>query len=863
MVAHSSVAETYVGLAVGPAAPPPKPRSPGPTPFTATAGQAMTRPLTVLTPLVKAKSPRPMFRATETSRSPKPMFDVPQIRMYTANTSYYETSRTPPVYDTAGLTAIGSTLPQNKTPTSEIKRGLTPTSEVKRGLTPTSEIKRGSTPTGQTPLLGTDPQRRTPTSEIKRGTPTGEMNRVATPTSEIKRAKTPTYEFPTSRTPSGRSKTPSYHVTRATTPVFEISKANPLLFAVSPITVEPERSKTPTTVSTAVSLSTSQSVKTIEAKLAKTISNDKCALNGDIHADITPAKTSAATSNQESISKSQSEPELTREKTLMDPLGYQRPKTPTSEPTKPAVTSYGYQRPKTPTYEASRLMTTGTGYPRPKTPTYGTSPTASPVARPKTPTHVAQKPKTSTYRGLTPAEYVAHGGIQSYAPAFGLSRPKTPTQEEVKTTQELSAECKTPSQESPVKTQSLADVFKVEETPKEVDKPHLREEKRVSATPIVVVPTIVVSQASDISGKTLSSHETVKMVSHVAATQEQTVMQETPKVKPPTAEVKTPEKERVKTPVQEIPKPKTRTPEAKRPLPTTVSQVPLMAITKLVAKDTIQAAEQVAVTEAKTVISEQKEPAQPSVATKTKAEGSKPSTAAPPAEVSGPAKPAFPVKAPAESTGAKDKGKDEKAEPAKSASEKKEGDDSLPAAEPLLKVIKKPKGMKSKLSGWSRLKKHMVVEQEEPKFPELGSQKEETGQGESEAKKEEEKASENSGAQDEKQSKDAPKATMMWDAVLFQMFSTKENVMHQIELSKGEEGKKHEEKDESKEIPTFAHRLPVLLFSPKFDAKKLKEAASRPLTKISTVFEMGLIGRKGKDEEPKDFNRTARGFAAS
>ncbi|KAM3870196.1 uncharacterized protein ACN63O_005327 [Diretmus argenteus] len=207
---------------------------------------------------------------------------------------------------------------------------------------------------------------------------------------------------------------------------------------------------------------------------------------------------------------------------------------------------------------------------------------------------------------------------------------------------------------------------------------------------------------------------------------------------------------------------------------------------------------------------------------------------------------------------------------AKSAPEKKEGDDSPPAAEALLKAIQKPKGMKSKLSGWSRLKKHMVVEQEEPKFPELDSQKEAPGQDQGEAKKCDEKADEKAGEksgekagdQEENQSADAPKATKMWNAVLFQMFSTKENIMHQIELNKSEEEKTAETMDEPKEVPAFAHRLPVLLFSPRFDAKKLREAASRPLTKISTVFEMGLIGRKNKDEEPKDFNRTARGFTA-
>uniref|UniRef100_A0A3B5L226 Uncharacterized protein n=1 Tax=Xiphophorus couchianus TaxID=32473 RepID=A0A3B5L226_9TELE len=169
--------------------------------------------------------------------------------------------------------------------------------------------------------------------------------------------------------------------------------------------------------------------------------------------------------------------------------------------------------------------------------------------------------------------------------------------------------------------------------------------------------------------------------------------------------------------------------------------------------------------------------------------------------------------------------------------DKKGTNDSPAAAASLHNVMQKSKGMKSKASGWSRLKKHMVVEQEEPKFPETEMRLEEKPSG-----------------QDEKlatpKDTDTPKATKMWDAVLFQMFSSKENIMHQID-------------NDQKEVPSFAFRLPVLLFSPRFDAKKLREAASRPVSKISVVFEMGLIGRKGKEEEPKDFNRKARGFAAS
>ncbi|XP_047451418.1 mucin-5AC [Mugil cephalus] len=865
--AFNTFSETHTGQrsAVMATAPQSKPISPGPTPYPIAGSQAVIRPLTVLTPLVKSKSPRPTFKATEPSRSPKPMFDVPQIRMYTASTSYYETSRTPPVYDSAGLTAIGSTVsqnktsaetkndltigsevrsihllgvePQRKTPTSDIKRDTTPTaeinavstSEIKRA-TPTAEIKR-ATPTAEikraTPTA--EIKRATPTAEIKRATPTSEIKR-ATPTSEIKRAtptseiraKTPTYEFQISRTSAGRPKTPAYHLIRATTPVFEISRPNPLLFAVSPITVDADRSRTTQTVSTVTSSSISEGVKTTSETMPQ--------LNGDIQSDVTPA----AKPIQQSITKSKSEPDLTKEIT---PTIIPTTKTVISVPTSPAVT--GYQRPRTPTYEASRLMTTSPGYKRPKTPTYGTSTygaSSVTIQRPKTPTQVSQQSK-STYRGLTPAEYVAHGGIKTYSPAFGIVTSMMPTQEEVQSTVEVSGECKIPSQEPCLKGQSIAEESKLKASPKDVHKLPQKEEKLAT---IPLIPVIVVSQASD-SLATMVTQESNAVSGQVAAKQE--------KPKPPTVEEKRLEKQKVETPVQET-KPKTKTSETRGPLPTSGDQDPLKAVKKLLGKDKLQPADQKATVETKADVSKQKEPVTTTTATKMKLESSKPSSAVP----------APLVKVPAAKSVSEDKRKDKKAESApavKASLEKREVDETLPSAEPVLKAIQKPKGMKLKASGWSRLKKHMVVEQEEPKFPEADSQ-EASGQQHTEVTKVDEKAGDKPSEQDE--NKDAPKATKMWDAVLFQMFSSKENIMHQIELNKSEEEKKEEKQEELKEIPSFAYRLPVLLFSPKFDAKRLKEAASRPVTKISTVFEMGLIGRKGKDEEPKDFNRTARGF---
>ncbi|XP_047243767.1 mucin-3A [Girardinichthys multiradiatus] len=858
--------ESQAGLRLVPYTTPSKITSPGPTPHPVPIGQPVVRPLTVLTHFIKSKSPHPTFKATEPSKSPKPMFEVPQIRMYTASTSYYETSRTPPVYDTAGLTAIGSTVPQSKslaetkqemltaseisggkatttlppgrkTPTSDLKRSIptaeikrvtpvseikqvTPTSEMKRG-TPTSEIKRG-TPTSEinrgTPT--SEIMRATPTSEIRRATPNFESkrstqateNKTTTPTSDI-RVQTPTYESLSSRTSTGRPRTPAYHITRAATPVFEISRPNPLLFAVSPITVDPQRSRSPQTISTVNSSSGSLNLKTTE--LPETL------LNGDGHSDMRPAENSL----KQSIKKSKSESDLTRKKNSVSTVGSQRAITPESVSTTQVVT--GYQRPKTPTYEASRLLTTSPGYKKQKTSTSNILHLV--FQRPKTPD--SQKSK-SAYRGLTPAEYAAYGGIKTYSPAFGITTSVIPTQDEVKAEKGVT---KQSNQEPTVIEQSTVELLKIKDTPKREEKPNQRYEKAGSS---VTVPVIVLSKPSDSTGA-MSKQYPCTATGPVAAKQEAIVTKEIQK-----AVDVFPEKQKEKNTLM------TKTTEIKDPLLKSDDQDSLNAVKLLLSKEKVQTYEEKTIFDKKVDKSVIKEPMATVNETKINNEGSKSVSAIP----------TLPVKAP--STKSTETNKNDNIEQSSAdKSDKKETSDSPPAAVSLLNVMQKPKGMKQKVSGWSRLKKHMVVE-EEPKFPETGSQTEVRGQDQSEEKRLEEHIS----GQDEKQTTpkdtDTPKATKMWDAVLFQMFSSKESIMHQIELNKSEDEKKEENSSEQKEIPSFAFRLPVLLFSPTFDAKKLKEAASRPVTKISIVFEMGLIGRKGKEEEPKDFNRTARGFTA-
>ncbi|KAK7916508.1 hypothetical protein WMY93_012269 [Mugilogobius chulae] len=574
----------------------------------------------------------------------------------------------------------------------------------------------------------------TPTTETKQVTPASEPKRT-TPTTEIT-VKTTTYEYQSSRLLMGRPRTPAY---RPTTPVFEISRPNPLLFAVSPITVEQERSRTPKSIISDISVKSSEAM-----------------LNGDVHPTELPEdKPTQDVDFTTQDVKSNSESDISKVKSSASIAD-----TPSSEPL-PSLPVQSNQRSKTPTYEASRLMSSALGSKRPKTPTYGTSLTgASPVGfqRPKTPTLVAQKSQKSSYRGLTPAEYAAYGGIKTYSPAFGITTPIT-TQEEVKVEERV--EATTATEKDYIKEEAITEVPKPKESTKELDKPKT----------IPSVPTIVVTQASEtIATTSMQEKLSSQIVEKTSVIHETKVVSQKELEKPC---------EKIAKPIEEVAK---VSPDVK--LPKKDDQDGLKAVRKLFGK--AQPAE-------KKPLVEQKE--ETKVISETKSEDTKPTplkTASPDSTIS--------------------EKKEESTPPA--PTEKKEESGAL-QAEPLLKAMQKPKGLKSKTSGWSRLKKHMVVEQEEPKFPDMGVQKEPTISDKgSEAKAVEVKSAEKPPSESQATDRDSPKATKMWDAVLFQMFSTKENIMAQIEMNKSEEEKKQEKKDEPVEIPSFAHRLPVLLFSP-------------------------------------------------
>ncbi|KAM9556106.1 proline-rich protein 33 [Guaruba guarouba] len=167
-------------------------------------------------------------------------------------------------------------------------------------------------------------------------------------------------------------------------------------------------------------------------------------------------------------------------------------------------------------------------------------------------------------------------------------------------------------------------------------------------------------------------------------------------------------------------------------------------------------------------------------------------------------------------------------------------------AEPTLSPIEEAGLPGASASGWHRLRKHLMVQPEAPSFPESEPEK----LGQEEGSKEKEENSSQAIIQDCRLFKS--KATRMWDAILYQMTVNKER--------KQQAEQKKLRKEESLSLP---RRLPILLHKPRFDARKLRELATKPMTKITTAFDVSRFRPKAAEEHTESFNRTASGWSAN
>ncbi|XP_075693738.1 proline-rich protein 33 [Rhinoderma darwinii] len=153
----------------------------------------------------------------------------------------------------------------------------------------------------------------------------------------------------------------------------------------------------------------------------------------------------------------------------------------------------------------------------------------------------------------------------------------------------------------------------------------------------------------------------------------------------------------------------------------------------------------------------------------------------------------------------------------------------------ILKPPERPKPPRKKPGGgWARLVKHLVVEPEEPKFPE-------TQQAENKTEKSVgEKRDTTEGTQQSK----ANRANKMWDALIYHMATANKEQENPGQTA-------------PTPLPFFRCRLPLLLHRPRFDARKLKEAASRPLRRVTAFFHR----RAAEKATSSSFNRTASGWS--
>ncbi|XP_035184906.1 proteoglycan 4-like [Oxyura jamaicensis] len=172
---------------------------------------------------------------------------------------------------------------------------------------------------------------------------------------------------------------------------------------------------------------------------------------------------------------------------------------------------------------------------------------------------------------------------------------------------------------------------------------------------------------------------------------------------------------------------------------------------------------------------------------------------------------------------------------------------SLPNTSTLLKeepAVASGEAARPGADGWHRLRKHLVVQPETPSFPE--SEPEKLRQEEGNKKD----SSQEVISRDVRPFKS--RAMRMWDAILYQMTVNKERKQQAEEMKA--------QKEASFFLP---HRLPILLHKPRFDARKLRELAAKPMTRISTVFEVGRYGPRAAKEHTRSFNRTASGWSVN
>ncbi|XP_075925560.1 uncharacterized protein LOC142928917 [Petromyzon marinus] len=180
-----------------------------------------------------------------------------------------------------------------------------------------------------------------------------------------------------------------------------------------------------------------------------------------------------------------------------------------------------------------------------------------------------------------------------------------------------------------------------------------------------------------------------------------------------------------------------------------------------------------------------------------------------------------------------------------------------------------PKPAKKGL-GWARLRKHLIVQ--EPENAGTGDGQATTGN-----EKPGEATTAASPSQTEMQRAIVPPQSRgmgkRWDSVLSQLFAARAE--HQ---RRKEQREKRGGEPEGTGHRAYKGRLPLLLFGPRFDARKLREAASRPAKKLATfVFDLGLARRAAAavcDDDSataaaatadavatnKTFNRSARGW---